>query len=134
LTVSSHLVHVAVGVILSPENKILIALRHPNSHQGGLWEFPGGKVEVGESVERALARELDEELGIELGEVRPLMTIKHDYPDKSVCLDVWWVERFSGEPEGREGQLIRWVSIADLMNYAFPPANAAIVEAIQASD
>ena len=133
MTVSSNLVHVAVGVILSPENTILIALRHRDSHQGGLWEFPGGKVETGESVESALARELDEELGIEVVEVRPLMTINHDYPDKSVCLDVWWVEHFSGEPAGREGQLIRWVAVADLMNYTFPPANAAIVEAIQAS-
>lgn len=133
MTVSGNLVHVAVGVILSPENKILIALRQPDSHQGGLWEFPGGKVETGESVEHALARELDEELGIEVGEVRPLMTINHDYLDKFVCLDVWWVECFSGEPEGREGQLIRWVAVADLMNYAFPPANQPIVEAIQAA-
>ena len=125
--------HVAVGVIIGPGNTILIALRHRDSHQGGLWEFPGGKVEVGESVERALDRELGEELGIAVDKVRPLMAINHDYPDKSVCLDVWWVERFSGEPEGREGQLIRWVKVDDLINYSFPQANQPIVEAIQAA-
>ena len=130
---SSNLVHVAVGVILSPENRILISLRHPDSHQGGLWEFPGGKVEADESVERAIARELNEELGITVSELRPLMVINHDYPDKSVCLDVWWVECFSGEPEGREGQLIRWVEAADLTNYIFPQANLPILEAIQAA-
>ena len=130
----STVVHVAVGVILSPENNILIALRHRDSHQGGLWEFPGGKVEATESLECALARELDEELGIEVVKVSPMMAIHHDYPDKSVCLDVCWVESFRGEPVGLEGQVIRWVAAADLMNYSFPPANQAIVEAIQAAN
>ena len=81
-------VHVAVGVILDAANRILITRRHDKAHQGGLWEFPGGKVEPEESVERALARELREELGIEAGDVASLVVVQHDYGDKSVLLDV----------------------------------------------
>ena len=121
--------HVAVGVICNPQGQILISLRHPDSHQGGLWEFPGGKLEPGESVSQALARELLEELGIAVGETRPLLEVVHDYGDKSVLLDVWVVENFSGEPRGREGQSVRWVKPAELGSYAFPAANSPIVQA-----
>ena len=105
---SAKLVHVAVGVIVDQHNNILIALRPEDSHQGGLWEFPGGKVEQGEAVETALSRELYEELGLESISCRPLIEIRHDYTDKSVLLDVWWVDQFSGEAEGKEGQPIKW--------------------------
>ena len=87
---------------------MLIALRAEESHQGGLWEFPGGKVEPGESVEQALTREFEEELGIEVHSCTPFIQIRHDYTDKSVLLDVWNIESFSGAPRGREGQPIEW--------------------------
>lgn len=130
---SKRAVHVAVGVVLDSQQRILIALRSRQIHQGGLWEFPGGKVEAGETVQQALVRELSEELGIQAMEFSPLLEIQHDYSDKSVLLDVWWVNQFSGEAIGREGQPIRWVSADQLADYTFPEANAAIIDAVQAS-
>lgn len=127
---SEQLLHVAVAVIHDPENKILISLRHPDAHQGGLWEFPGGKVEAGESVQEALHRELYEELGIAVVIGEPIIQVKHDYSDKAVLLDVWAIASFTGEAEGREGQQLRWINIADLGNYSFPQANYPIIESL----
>ena len=121
----------AVGVILNSEKQILIALRSEHVHQGGLWEFPGGKVEAGENVQQALARELSEELGIAVVTAKPLLEVQHDYREKSVLLDVWWVESFSGKPTGREGQPVRWVSAEQLSSYSFPEANKMIVSTVQ---
>ncbi len=122
-------VHVAVGVIVGPAGDILISKRHHESHQGGLWEFPGGKVESGETVNHALERELHEELGIHVTRCRPLLQVHHDYADKQVCLDVWVIDGFSGQPEGREGQPLAWCAPAALADYEFPAANRPIVEA-----
>ncbi|MES2820611.1 MAG: Nudix family hydrolase [Pseudomonadota bacterium] len=122
-------VQVAAAVIRRPDGRILIARRADTQHQGGLWEFPGGKVEAGETVEAALARELEEELGIVLGAARPLIQVRHDYPDKQVLLDVWEVSAFSGEPRGIEGQPLAWVTPRELGDYAFPAANQPIVAA-----
>jgi 8-oxo-dGTP diphosphatase len=107
-------VHVAAAVIRGVDGRILIARRADSQHQGGLWEFPGGKVEEGEAVDVALARELNEELGIVVTAARPLIKIKHDYPDKQVLLDVWEVSGFTGEPHGAEGQPLAWVTARDL--------------------
>lgn len=126
-------VHVAVGVILNKNHQILIALRPKDTHQGGLWEFPGGKVEPGESVTEALSRELFEELGIEVLSCEPLVEISHDYQDKSVLLDVWWVRQFSGSPEGKEGQPIEWTAAASLPQFQFPEANRPIIAAVMES-
>ena len=132
-TGAEKLVHVAVGVILGADRRILIAKRADHLHQGGLWEFPGGKVEAGESLQDALARELHEELGITIDKqaCKPLLEIRHRYSDKSVFLDVWWVKAFSGEPHGKEGQPLKWVDADALQGYAFPEANREIVVAIQ---
>lgn len=124
-------VHVAVGVIINQRNEVLISLRHPESHQGGLWEFPGGKLEPDEDVQQALGRELLEELNIRVQPDRQLLQINYDYPDKSVLLDVWLIRDFVGEPVGKEGQPIQWQAIARLDSQLFPPANASIIEAIQ---
>jgi 8-oxo-dGTP diphosphatase len=123
--------HVAVGVIKNVAGDILISQRPENVHQGGLWEFPGGKVEAGESVVDALRRELHEELGIHVERSEPLLKVHHHYHDLSVLLDVWSVEMFSGVAEGREGQAIRWVKPSELNNYDFPAANASIIHAAQ---
>ncbi|MGY5452110.1 8-oxo-dGTP diphosphatase MutT [Agarivorans sp. MS3-6] len=125
-------VNVAVGVIVKGE-KILLSLRHQQQHQGGKWEFPGGKIEAQESVVEALARELQEELLINIAHdsCEPLIRIEHDYGDKRVCLHVYTVKRFSGEPKGAEQQEIRWVDKAKLADYQFPAANQAILQAIQ---
>ncbi|POA20179.1 hypothetical protein C1886_09930 [Pseudomonas sp. FW300-N1A1] len=122
-------VHVAAAVIRDAGGKILIARRADAQHQGGLWEFPGGKVEEGEAVQVALARELHEELGIVVTAARPLITVHHDYPDKQVLLDVWEVSAFTGEPHGAEGQPLAWVTGRELGNYEFPAANQPIVAA-----
>ena len=123
-------VHVAVGVVLDPAGKVLISRRAGNSHQGGLWEFPGGKVEPGESLATALARELREELGIEIGRTSPLLEIHHDYGDKYVLLDVHVVWDFRGEARGLEDQPLVWVAPAELERYRFPAANEPIIGAL----
>ena len=120
----------AVGVILDASSNILITRRSPDSHQGGLWEFPGGKVEPGESLGKALARELREELGIEIGRTSPLLEIRHDYGDTRVLLDVHVVWEFAGEALGLEGQPLAWVASGELSRYQFPAANVPIIEAI----
>ncbi|HEB67612.1 MAG TPA: Nudix family hydrolase [Gammaproteobacteria bacterium] len=123
-----EIVPVAVGVIRDG-NRILLAKRPDHVHQGGRWEFPGGKREPGEDRFAALARELEEELGIRPRGARPLIRIRHDYPDKSVELDVWSVTAYTGEPRGREGQLIHWIDQDELPGLDFPAANRPIVTA-----
>jgi 8-oxo-dGTP diphosphatase len=125
-------VHVAVGVVLDPSNRVLITRRAPASHQGGLWEFPGGKVEAGESTGLALARELREELGIEIGRTSPLLEVRHDYGDKCVLLDVHVVWEFSGEALALEDQPLVWVMPGALQQYPFPAANVPIIGAVNA--
>jgi len=126
----SRIVHVAVGVIVKDDDSVLIAKRPDNAHQGGLWEFPGGKVETGETLLDALKRELFEELLINVLEAEPLIKIRHDYGDKIVLLDVQKITRFTGEPNGNEGQPILWVAPAKLIDYKFPAANVPIITAI----
>jgi|TARA_R110002050_G_scaffold15994_4_gene48827 8-oxo-dGTP diphosphatase len=125
---------VAVAVICNPQQQILIAKRPDHKHQGGLWEFPGGKIEAGETTAAALVRELDEELGLQLGNdsMSPLIEVCFDYPDKSVRLDVYWVEVTATESlqaHGAEGQPICWVGAADLASYNFPAANQPVLDA-----
>lgn len=125
----SHVIRVAVGVI-SRGDFVFIAKRPLHVHQGGLWEFPGGKIERDESVEQALARELNEELGIVVVSSTPLITIAHHYTDKSVRLEVHLVSEFSGEPRGAEGQDVKWAHRDELRALAFPAANRAIINAL----
>lgn len=130
-------VHVAVAVIVRDSKvgrEVLISKRPLNAHQGGLWEFPGGKVEPNETVTQALARELNEELGVDVplssASPIPLIRIPHDYGDKRVVLDVWMVSEFSGEPTGMEGQPVNWVRVGNLGDYEFPEANKPIINAL----
>jgi 8-oxo-dGTP diphosphatase len=119
-------VHVAVAVIVR-QQQLLIALRKPDQHLGGLWEFPGGKVEPDETVLNALVREIDEELGIHIKDSQEFLKFEHDYPDKAVLLDVHWVEQFAGEPVGKEGQQVKWCDVADLDQYEFPDGSLPII-------
>jgi len=127
-------VHVAVAVIENDDGQFLIAKRPDNLHQGGLWEFPGGKVETNESVFQALKRELLEEVNISISQASPLVRIPFAYEDKTVLLDVWRVSEFSGNAFGKEGQQISWVEKSDFSFYQFPIANKAIINAIQLPD
>lgn len=125
------MLHVAVAVIKNPQQEVLVALRHPGSHQGGLWEFPGGKVEEGESVFAALQREIQEELDLSISAAFPFVKISHDYDDRRVLLDVWQVTEFSGKAIGREGQRIQWLAAADMQVQDFPAANRRIIDLIK---
>ncbi len=122
-------IQVAVGVICR-DRKVLVCLRHRSAHQGGLWEFPGGKVEAGETVKEALSRELLEELGISVSAVEPLLQVRHDYGDKAVWLNAWWVSEFTGEERGREGQPLQWANAGQLGQLDFPAANKPILKAV----
>jgi 8-oxo-dGTP diphosphatase len=128
---SQDRLHVAVGVLKNSQGKILLSKRAEHLHQGGLWEFPGGKVEQGESVFDALVREFQEEVNVTIQHAEPLLTISHDYGDKQVLLDVWFSSEFVGEAKSNDNQLIAWVLAEDLDQYEFPKANAAIVAKLQ---
>jgi 8-oxo-dGTP diphosphatase len=125
--------HVAVGV-LQQEDDVLIARRLHGGHMGGYWEFPGGKLEGLETVQEALARELHEELGIQVEQAFPLIRLKYAYPDRRVVLHVWRITRFLSTPQGCEGQTLQWVSIGDLDDYTFLPANGPILTAVRLPD
>ena len=117
-----------MGVIFnSTRDRVLLARRPAHVSHGGLWEFPGGKLEAGESVQAALRRELDEELNLTVRSATPLFCIDHDYPHIRVRLDVWAVREWSGAAHGREGQETEWVPLAELWRREFPRANRAIV-------
>lgn len=126
-TTAAKRIDVAVGVILR-NGQCLVSKRASDAHQGGLWEFPGGKLEPTETAEQALARELHEELGIKVSASRPLLEIEHDYGDRAVKLWIRTVSEFTGEAVGRENQPLRWVPIEALGTYEFPEANKPIIE------
>ncbi|VAW99131.1 hypothetical protein MNBD_GAMMA22-1438 [hydrothermal vent metagenome] len=125
------IVYVAVAVIRDEHGRILIAKRHAFQDQGGLWEFPGGKLNKDEHVIDALQREVKEEINITLNYFRPLLKVEHTYPNKTVLLDVWLAGGIqSKDAIGTEGQEIKWVSPSELGQYQFPAANHQIVETL----
>lgn len=124
-------VHVVAAALFNDRGEVLVARRHDGAHQGGLWEFPGGKIGPGEPAARALERELREELGITVRAARPLICTAHDYADRSVLLDVWRVVAWTGEPRGLEGQAIAWVAPDDLTERAFPAADVPVIAAVR---
>ena len=120
--------HVVAGVIRDDRGRILVSRRHDDSHQGGLWEFPGGKLKLNEEPSAGLARELAEELGIRVKRAHPLVAVRHDYPDRTVLLDVWEIEEFEGDPAGLEQQPLRWVRPDELLQLEMPPADQPVVK------
>ncbi len=125
--------HVVVGVLMDDKGRLLIQRRAKGAHQGGLWEFPGGKRELGESVLEALQRELREELGIAIdtASAQPLIQVQHDYGGSGVLLDTWRIAAWSGEPIGVEGQPIAWMLPGELDQFEFPEANRSIISALR---
>jgi 8-oxo-dGTP diphosphatase len=128
--VNNSFIHVAVAAIVNNNGEVLVSQRKQGTHLGGYWEFPGGKLEQEESVADGLCRELNEELDIVPLSTRPLIRTRHQYPEKSVLLDVWKVEAYSGSPAGVEGQRIEWRAVNSLDPAVFPPADVPIINAL----
>lgn len=124
------LVKVAVAVVQRSDGRVLLAERPLGKVSGGFWEFPGGKFEVEENARTALAREVHEEIGVDLDVAYPWMTYDHDYPDKRVRLHVFRVLAWHGTPHGREGQRISWEDPAALTVGPLLPANARVLRAL----
>jgi 8-oxo-dGTP diphosphatase len=121
-------------VLLDGDDRILIAKRPPGRSLAGLWEFPGGKVEPGESPEHALVRELAEELGIEIAaaDLAPLTFASHAYPDFHLLMPLFLCRRWRGEVRPHEGQELLWVIPAELVSYAMPPADEPLKAVLSA--
>jgi mutator protein MutT len=119
-------VDVVIGIVVRDGN-ILICQRRQNDTLAGYWEFPGGKLEPGESHEQCLERELAEELAIRVGPLRELEIIEFEYPKTQVRLHPYLCEHVAGEPQALASQRTAWVSPADLQNYKFPPANDGLI-------
>jgi 8-oxo-dGTP diphosphatase len=125
-TGANDALQVAVGLLLD-RDRVFITRRAADAHQGGKWEFPGGKLDGDEPVVNALRRELHEELGIEVRDASPWMQVRHRYADREVLLDVWRIAAWDGVPHGREGQEARWASVRELPQLDFPEADWPIL-------
>ena len=126
----SAVVQVAAGLIVR-EGHYLIARRKAGTHLGGLWEFPGGKREPGESLEDCLHRELREELGIAVTSPVRFRVIRHEYPEKTVELHFFRCTVSRGEASALDCEEVRWVTPGELSDYEFPPADRPLLEALQ---
>jgi 8-oxo-dGTP diphosphatase len=124
---------IGVAVIWNPTGQILIDKRKAGGTMGGLWEFPGGKIEPGETVAECIVREIREELAIEITVGEHLITIEHTYPAFQITLIVHHCQHISGIPQSIESDEIRWVNVNDLASYQFPAANLAIIQAIESN-
>nr|WP_256449494.1 8-oxo-dGTP diphosphatase MutT [Paracoccus sp. Z118] len=120
---------VAAVALIDPEGRVLLAQRPEGKAMAGLWEFPGGKVDPGETPEAALIRELDEELGIETWNscLAPLTFASHSYEHFHLLMPLFACRRWNGVPHGREGQALAWVRAANLRDYPMPPADLPLV-------
>jgi len=124
------MLRVAVGIIRDEDGRILVAQRSKGAYLEGKWEFPGGKLEEGESSRDAVIRELYEEVGVQVSAVSYLTQIVHDYDNFQVCLDIWMVDKYEGVVRGCEGQLIAWHTREAIEAMAIPPANEKILSAL----
>jgi 8-oxo-dGTP diphosphatase len=124
-------VHAVVGII-KRDSKILVGERPEDKPYGGYWEFPGGKVEENESGEQALKRELHEELGIDVITAKPWFEHTHAYPDKTVLLEMWIVTQFLNEPYSKENQVLRWVTLTEMMELRLLEGNLPILDRLKA--
>jgi len=123
--------HVVAGVIHNVKGEVLLSRRQPGRHQAGKWEFPGGKVEPGETSLEALARELREELGIAVGALVPRIQVPYRYPDLTILLEVFDVIDYTGEARGLEEQDITWVAVADMDRLQYPAANLPVITSLR---
>ena len=127
-----RVIDVAAGLIFR-DGKLLITQRHINAHLGGLWEFPGGKLECDETFESCLARELREELGIEVAVRELIETVEHEYPEKRVRLKFFHCEWLANEPQALDCPAFKWITRDELASYQFPAADARLIERLRQS-
>lgn len=123
-------IHVVAGVLRDTRGRILLARRTEGRDLAGAWEFPGGKVELGELPTNALARELFEELGIHIGNIEPLICVPQRYANKSIVLDVYTLHSYTGKPKGLEKQVLAWSPLEKLISYPMPLADKPVVAAL----
>lgn len=123
--------YVTAGLLVDAGGRVLLAERPEGKHLAGFWEFPGGKLEPGELPLAALARELREELGIELQSATPLIRIPWKYEDLTLVLDAWVVDQWIGTPQSLEGQALRWSNPADIDPLVMTPADRPILQALR---
>lgn len=129
----SKIIEVSAGLIFRT-GKLLITQRHADAHLGGLWEFPGGKREPGETSEQCLVRELREELGVEVAVGELVEELTHDYTEKSVHLKFFFCTLVSGEPQPLDCAAVKWVSREGLAAHEFPAADARLLAKLRAAD
>lgn len=125
------ILNIAVGIIRNPLNQIFITRRAADAHMANKLEFPGGKIEAGETPEQALVRELQEEVGITPSGATLFEKLEYQFPDRHITLWFWLVESWEGEPWGKEGQPGSWMALAVLDVGQFPPANAPVIEKLK---
>lgn len=123
--------HIAVGLILNQNNELLIALRPNESMLGGLWEFPGGKKEKDETLQVTVARELKEELGVEVEVFSKFQELKHAYSHFKITMHAFWCRILNGTPQPKSSQEIKWVSLDEIDNFPFPKANKTLIGGLQ---
>lgn len=134
MTAPLRSIHVVAGVLTDVRGRVLLARRGEGSDLAGLWEFPGGKREPGETSEAALVRELQEELGIDVEVGGRLIEVPQEYPGKRLRLEVRVIQRWKGIPRGREGQALTWVAPERLSRYSMPSADVPVVGALRQPD
>jgi 8-oxo-dGTP diphosphatase len=122
---------VVAAALFDRDGRVLIAQRPRGKPLAGRWEFPGGKLDAGESERQALVRELREELGIEVLAARPFMRLTHAYAERDVALSLWIVERFSGEPRSLDAQALKWVAPERLGSEDILEADQPFIEALR---
>ena len=125
----SRVVLVAACALIDPDGRILLAQRPPDKAMGGLWEFPGGKIEPGETPERSLIRELREELDIAVEEacLAPFTFASHSYPEFHLLMPLYLCRRWQGTPQPREHTALKWVRAKDMGTYPMPPADLPLI-------
>jgi mutator protein MutT len=119
------------AALIFRKGKLLITQRHAKSHLGGLWEFPGGKLEAGETFEQCLVREIREELGVAISVGELFEEVAHRYPEKSVHLKFFVCQLVTGEPQPLDCAAIKWVAKSELAGFEFPAADARLLEKLK---